>query len=139
MKNKIYLLEVGRGRDIKEEIGNFMKEKDWDYAYISGAIGSITDITVANPVSNKFPIEIKTTDISGPCEVLSFTGEIMKKEFMKEELKTVYKDYVSDLFVHIHMSCSSIDASVFGGGFHKAKVFRALNIFIQELYIRDED
>ncbi len=125
-------LEIGRGEDIKTAINEFINEKGWDFAYISGAVGSVMDVSLSNPQSRKIPIEVAITKLDGPCEVVGFTGEIMKKEYMNEELKKIYRDESSSLFIHIHMSCSTKDAMVYGGGLHQGKTFRGLKIYVQK-------
>lgn len=131
----IYELELNRGDDIKSSIEKFIIDKGWNFAYISGGIGSVQNIDLSNPVSNQLPPEIEITKLEGPCEVLTFTGEIMKKEYMNEDLKKVYKDNGGDLFIHIHMSCAGKGAIVYGGGMHSAKVFRGMKIYLQEMNI----
>lgn len=130
---KIYELELHRGNDIKSCLDKFITSKGWNSAYIMGGIGSVEDIVLSNPISKEFPPNIETQNLSGPCEVLSFTGEIMNKEFMSESMKKVYKDDECQLFIHIHMSCSTAGGRVFGGGLHNGKIFRGMKLYIKQM------
>ena len=129
----IYVLKISRHEDIKDKILDFVREKDWDKAYISGALGSVCDVHVVNPQNDKIPPDLKGEIINGPCEVLSFVGEVMKKEYMSETMKTVYKDDENLYFAHIHMSCSTKNQKVYGGGLRKGRAFLGLKIFIEKI------
>ena len=69
----------------------------------------------------------------GAAEVLSLTGEVMKREKMDPALQSVYKDTECPLFVHIHISCAHRDGSVRGGGLAAGNAFRSLRIFMTPL------
>lgn len=130
---KIISLELSKGDNVKEKIYDFVKERQWREALIIGAIGSLDEITVANPESNEIPIKVKKTNYKGPLECLSFTGEIKQFDDIDDTLKAVYKEEGLDLFVHIHLSCSYGNGQVVGGGLHEATVFRALRILLVEV------
>lgn len=129
---KTYELVIDRNQSIKKTIEKFVIDKGWDKAYISGGIGSAFDIELTNPISNELPPKLESTFITGPAEVLSFTGEVMKREMMDEVLKKLYKDD-SPLFIHIHLSCSTKDSSVYGGGLREGYSFRSIKVYINEI------
>ncbi|MEG1777342.1 MAG: DUF296 domain-containing protein, partial [Angelakisella sp.] len=79
-----------------------------------------------------FPIQTESTKCTGPAELLSFTGEIMKRELMDPELSSVYKDS-GPLFIHIHASVAVTGGHVYGGGFKGGKAFRSAKIYIQQI------
>ncbi|MEG2082182.1 MAG: DUF296 domain-containing protein, partial [Oscillospiraceae bacterium] len=120
----IHELIVGRDQDIKEAISTFMLEKGWESAYISGAIGSVKELVFTTPIGMDLPIQTQSTNCTGPAELLSFIGEIMKSELMDPELSSVYKD-LGPLFIHIHASVAVTGGHVYGGGFKSGKTFRS--------------
>lgn len=131
--SKVYQIMVNKDEDIKEVITKYVLEKGWDNAYISGAIGSTHNAKLKTPNSLAYPPQTSTTDCYMPCEVLAFTGEIMAKNKMPEDLKEVYVDDGCPLFVHIHASLSATGAHVYGGGFHGGQAFRGLKVYIQPM------
>lgn len=123
---------VNAGEDIKEGIERFMLEMEWPSAYISGAIGSVRDLALTTPVGLELPPKVAVTPCVGPGEVLAFTGEVMKREFMDPSLKDIYKED-GPLFIHVHTSVATAGGHVFGGGMKYGKAFRALKIYIQQI------
>ncbi len=132
MKTMIKTIIVSKDEDVKACVISFMRESGWKKAYISGAIGSIYNAVFAAPSSPQYPPVTSQTQVYMPSEILSFTGEVMDKSEMPEELKSVYKDDGSEYFVHIHASTAVSGAHVYGGGLHAAQAFRSLKIYIQE-------
>lgn len=130
---RTYEIIVERNQNIKECINQFVLEKDWENAYISGAIGSIYDVELTTPISMEFPPKVEVFKCEGPAEVLTFTGEIMKREKMDPALKGVYTNEDEPLFIHIHASVAIAGSKVYGGGFQKGKTFRKLKVYIQEI------
>lgn len=88
---------------------------------------------LGNPGSYDLKV-LHENKIEAPCEVVSFVGEITRKENASKDLPKVILDAAaSDYIIHIHMACShEADAIVSGGSQRKAKVLRALSIFIIE-------
>lgn len=123
-------INVRKDENIREKIRDFVLEKGWENAYISGAIGSVKDVTFATPKTGIFPPEIDKTLYHGPGEILAFTGEIMKIERMDPGLKGIY-DMREPLFIHIHASMAISGGHVYGGGFHSGKAFRCLKVYIR--------
>lgn len=128
-----YLINILKHEDIKEKILDFAKEKDWEKAYIIGAIGSVCDVHLVNPQNDKIPPELMGQTIKDSCEVLNFSGEVMKKKYMSDIMKTLYKDDENPYFVHIHMSCSTKGQRVYGGGLRKGRAFIGLKVFVKEI------
>lgn len=126
----LYEVTVKRNEDIRQVIADYILEHSWDEVYIIGAVGSVIDTAYNAPIDNSIPMNLQTTPCPGPAEVLSFTGEVMKREKMDPNLAKVYTDKTSPLFVHIHASCSTGDGKVYGGGLVKGKAFRALRVFM---------
>lgn len=124
---------VGCGEDILQAVERFMIEHQWQSAVITGAIGSVKDMFFSAPISNELPLKAGITPCLGAAEILSFTGEIMPKDKMDPDLRTVYPDKNSPLFIHIHASCARAGGNVMGGGVRGGKAFRALRIFIYQL------
>ncbi|QUH29236.1 PPC domain-containing DNA-binding protein [Vallitalea guaymasensis] len=130
----LYILNIPRNGDIKNEIIDFVLKKGWEKAYISGAIGSVTDICMVNPQNDNIPPNLKGETISGPSEILSFSGEVMKKKYMSNIMKKIYTDDDKPYFIHIHISCSTKGQKVYGGGLRKCTAFLGLKIFLHEIY-----
>lgn len=125
----IYEVTVESGRNIKEVITDYVLKMGWEEVYISGAIGSVTEMAYTTPVKHELPLQTVSLSVNGAAEVVSFTGEIMKKERMDPMLKSVYAGGDNPLFVHIHVSCAYKDG-VKGGGLSEGKAFRALRVFM---------
>lgn len=127
---KVFEILVPRDEDVKAAIERFILQHGWEKAYISGAIGSVKDVTLTTPESMDLPPQVGKTICSGPGEILSFTGEVMKIEWMDPALKGIYRDE-GPLFIHIHASLAISGGHVYGGGFQKGSTFRSLKIYIQ--------
>ena len=90
------------------------------------------DIVFTTHVEDTLPLKTVSTPVSDAAELLSFTGEIMKKERMDPALASIYKDE-GPLFVHIHASCATAGGHVCGGGLAGGKAFRAVRVFLVPL------
>lgn len=130
---KIYEIVVEKNEDVKDIIEKYVLEKGWANAYISGAVGSVHHAVLKSPNSIEYPPQTSAVDCYMPSEVLSFTGEVMEKSLMPEELRAVYKEDASPLFIHIHASLATTGAHVYGGGLHEAQAFRNLKVYIQPI------
>lgn len=120
MRNKmLQVITLKKGDNVKEHILNFVAEKGWIRAIVTGALGSVVDATVGNAKTTTIPPEVQYTSISGPFEILSFSGEVTRQED-------------GSWFTHIHMAGSKTDATVFGGGLREATVFKGLQVFLTE-------
>lgn len=115
----IEVLELSKGDKVIEAIKNFVTDKDWQEGLIMGAIGSVINVTVNNAAGRTIPPPVKTSRFEGPFEVLSFIGEVLKKE--------------GETIVHIHTSGSLSDGNVFGGGLQSAEVFKQFKVYLQKL------
>lgn len=129
----LYEVMVPRDADIRQTISDYIVEKDWDEALIVGAVGSVIDTAYNAPIDNSIPMNLVVTEVPGAAEIVSFTGEVMKRERMDANLAKVYPDKTSPLFVHIHASCAVGGGQVTGGGLVKGRAFRALRVFLTPL------
>jgi predicted DNA-binding protein with PD1-like motif len=123
-------LKIEQDKNIKTEIDQFAKNLNLKKACILGAVGSVNDILLTVPINKTLPPKIEKIFIGGPAEILSFSGEIMAKSEMDNQLSKIYKNNDLDYFIHIHASVGITGAKVYGGGFHEGKAFRGLNVFI---------
>ncbi|MBQ8919630.1 MAG: DNA-binding protein [Acidaminococcaceae bacterium] len=121
---------VKAGEDILQTIEAFVIEKQWKSVVVTNAIGSVKDLLLATPVRNELPLKIMTTPCFGAAEILTFTGEIMSKDRMDPQLKAVYPNRESPLFVHIHAACARAGGQVMGGGLWGGTAFRELRVFL---------
>lgn len=132
-KSSFVDLIIPAGADIKQAITNFILEHGWTEVFIVNAIGSVIDMVITTPVENTLPLKTNSTPIWGAAELLSMSGEVMPREKMDEELKRVYPDKMSPLFVHIHVCFATAGGHVAGGGLKGGKAFRALRVLMLPL------
>jgi predicted DNA-binding protein with PD1-like motif len=130
--NKVYQVSVLKGEEVKEKIYRFILEKRWEAAVIVGAVGSIRDVVYTTPEGNADNFHIVKNTYTGPAELLSFTGEIMKAEKVDPMLKKVYT-VDGEYFIHAHASSAGEGGVIRGGGFQEGHALRAVNVFIQQL------
>ena len=126
----LYEVTVGRGEDIHQVITEFILKHGWEEVFVVGAIGSIIESVYNAPIDNSIPMHLVQRECPAAAEVLSFTGEIMKRERMDENLRKVYPDKTSPFFLHIHASCVTGEGKIYGGGLVRGKAFRDLRIFM---------
>lgn len=126
----LYEVTVDRGEDIRQVLSDYILEKDWEEVFIVGAIGSIIDSAYNAPADNRIPMNLVTVECPEAAELLSFHGEVMKRERMDENLAKVYRDKTSPLFIHIHASCAAGGGAMYGGGLVKGRAFRSIRIFM---------
>lgn len=124
---------VDQGQDIRKTIEAFVIEKGWKEVIVVNAIGSVKDLILAAPIRNELPLKVGRTPCYGAAEILSFTGEIMVKDRMDPQLRQVYPDTGSPLFIHIHASCARAGGQVMGGGLWGGTAFRSLRVFLRPL------
>ena len=127
---QIYEVTVKAGEDIKAVVTDYVLGQGWESVYITGAVGSVIGMSYTTPVRDQLPLVTASQPAEGAAEVLSLTGEVMKREKMDPALQSVYKDTECPLFVHIHISCAHRDGSVRGGGQAAGNAVRSLRIFI---------
>lgn len=124
---------IDQGQDIRKTIEAFVLQKGWKEVIVVNAIGSVKDLILAAPISNELPLKVGRTPCFGAAEILAFTGEVMVKERMDPQLRKVYPDTDSPLFIHIHASCARAGGSVLGGGLWGGTAFRSLRVFLRPL------
>jgi predicted DNA-binding protein with PD1-like motif len=129
---KMHVLMLTKDQDVMESIHQYLMDKKWKGAVIVAAVGSLYDVFVANPGSREFPPTLCPCKVDKPCEVLSFMGEITRKDDPNFIAPDHAKNSPSDYVVHIHMSFSHDEGIVNGGGFRSAKVFYILHIYMLE-------
>lgn len=124
---------IDQGQDIRKTIEKFVVEHGWNEVIVVNAIGSVKDLILAAPISNELPLHVGKTPCFGAAEILAFTGEVMIKDRMDPQLRKVYPDTDSPLFIHIHASCARAGGQVMGGGLWGGYAFRSLRVFIRPL------
>jgi len=130
-----YLKEVTvpAGQDIKKVVTDFILAHGWKQVYVTGAVGSVIDMVFTTPIQNHLPLKVTSVPVSGAGEMMSMVGEIMPREMMDPDLKDVYPDKDSPLFVHIHACIATAGGHVSGGGLKAGKAFRSLRVFMVPL------
>ena len=151
-KLQTYLKEVtvSAGEDIKKVVTDFILvngwkqvyvtgavgsviDNGWKQVYVTGAVGSVIDMVFTTPIQNHLPLKVVSLPVSGAGEMLSMVGEIMPREIMDPDLKDIYPDKDSPLFVHLHACIATTGGHVSGGGLKAGKAFRSLRVFILPL------
>lgn len=126
----LYTIELQKNEDVHTAVHNYLMDKKWKSAVIVAGVGSIYDVILNNPIDHNSPPTLKTIKIEKPCEIVSFMGEIQRKEDMPAGMPCIIMDTPSPYVVHIHASISHDDGIVEGGGFRSATVLRAINIYV---------
>jgi predicted DNA-binding protein with PD1-like motif len=130
---EIQVLSLTRGQDIMSVLYEFLKDKHWPGALIVSGIGSVSSITIGNPLDHGNPPKMSVITIDEPAEVLGFAGEIMRKDLAPADMPAHARNTPCDYVIHIHATISHKGGDVIGGGFRNGTVMRALNIYIQSL------
>lgn len=130
---KIYEITVKSGQRIKKVVSDYILEQGWENVYLTGAIGSVIDCEFTAPIENELPLKTSSVPCRGAAELVSFVGEVMKREKMDPALADVFPDKTSPLFVHIHASAATAGGHVIGGGLVDGSAFRAVRIFMTPL------
>lgn len=135
---KLHTIVLHKDEDVTSAIHAYLMDKKWKAGVIVSAVGSIYDVTVGNPGSYEMPPKMLQTTINEPCEIVSFMGEITRKCDAPAGLPCQVTNTPSDYIVHVHRTCShGENATVTGGGFRKATVLRAVNVYVLE--VEDEN
>lgn len=132
---EIYEVTVRSGESIKKVVSDYILRQGWESVYLTGAIGSVIGCEFTFPAENKLPLKIGTVAEHDAAELVSFVGEVMKREKMDLALENVYKDKTSPLFIHIHASVAAAGGRVIGGGLTDGKAFRAVRVFMTPLMV----
>ena len=111
---EIFEVTVRSGEDICKTISDFVTAHGWQNVMIPAAIGSVIGMEFTAPIRDELPLRCAVTPYHAAAELLSFTGEIMKRECADPALLEVYPDKVSPLIVHIHASCATAGGHVAG-------------------------
>jgi len=127
------MLQMTKGQDVTTALYAYLADKKWKGAVIVGGIGSVTSMTLANPISHGPPPEIGIQTLDEPLEVLGFTGELFAKGHAPDNMPGFAGDNPTHYVIHIHVSVSHSDGSMTGGGYREATVMRGLNLYLMEL------
>ena len=133
---KLHCIALTKGQDVMTALHDYMMDKDWKGGVIVAGVGSVYGVTIGNPGSFDMPPKMLETTVNEPCEIVTFMGEITKKN--EELLKTlpcqVTQAATSNYIIHIHAGFSHGDkGTVVAGGFRKATVLRAINVYVLEM------
>ena len=130
---KLHICVLHKDQDIMSSLHDYMMDKSWKGGSIVGGVGSVYDMTLGNPGSYDLKV-LHKKKIEAPCEVVSFVGEITRKEDCAKDMPQHVLDAATSPYViHIHMSLShEAGAEVNGGSLREGKVLRSLSVFILE-------
>lgn len=130
---KLHTLVLTKDQDVLPAIHSYLMDKKWKGGVIVGGVGSIYNVTCGTPENYDAPPPVCSTTIERPCEIVSFMGEITKKEDAPPNLPKLVSETPSDYIVHIHFAVAHDGGTVTGGGFQRATVLRAVNVYILEM------
>lgn len=131
---KLHTIVLKKDEDVMTAIHAYLMDKKWKGGVIVGGVGSIYNVTCGNPGSYDMPPKMLQTTVNEPCEIVSFMGEITNKADAPADLPCQVRDTPSDYIVHVHFTFShGENATVNGGGFRKATVLRAVNVYVLEM------
>lgn len=74
MESNLRILKLTKGTLLKEAIRDYVASLGWKEALITGAIGSVRNVSLNNAASFEIPFTVRTTKLEGPFELLSFYG-----------------------------------------------------------------
>ena len=129
----VHMLQMTKDQDVTTALYAYLADKKWKGVVILGGIGSVTSMTVANPISHGSPPKIGIKKLDEPLEVLGFTGELFAKGSEPDNMPGFAKENPTNYVIHIHVSVSHSDGSMTGGGYREATVMRGLNLYMMEL------
>lgn len=127
---EFYELIIERDEDLRTQLDQYMLSKGFKHIYISGAVGSMRDITLAAPAGFNIPPNLVLTKCLGPAEITSFAGDVYLRHLAPQDELFLDPEEKSPLFAHIHMSCAIAGGKTYGGGFRTGKAFRRIKLFI---------
>lgn len=128
--SQVYELIIGSNEDVRRCIDEYIVARGWEHVYISGAIGSLCEVTFSAPVTATLPPEVALTQFVGAAEVTSFLGYTYKRSLAPPDELKLDPQNDSPLYVHIHISCGITGAYSLAGGFRGGKTLRAMNIYM---------
>jgi predicted DNA-binding protein with PD1-like motif len=117
--SQIHILQLSKGDNVIEKIKQFVESQNWAEGIVQGALGSVVNVKLNNAAENVIPPRVQTTEFEGPFEILSCTGEIIRRD--------------DGYYTHIHTAGSLSNAHVFGGGLQAAEVFKGLKLYLQQI------
>lgn len=126
----VYELVIGPNQDIRQCLDAYIMQQGWKQVYISGAIGSITEVFLSAPLSAKLPPNVGITHYVGAAEVSSFVGYAYQRALAPADEIMLDPQIDSPLYVHIHMSCGISGGHTYAGGFRGGTTMRAMNVFM---------
>ncbi|MGL5513840.1 MAG: PPC domain-containing DNA-binding protein [Sporomusa sp.] len=119
MDQQVYVLQLSTGENVIDAVRKFVSDQNWEEGVVQGALGSVVNVIVGNAAGNTLPPQVQKTNLAGPFEILSCTGEVIRRD--------------DGYYTHIHASGSLSDAQVFGGGLQTAEVFKGLKVYLQKV------
>lgn len=121
---EVWVLEAGE--DLLEGLERIALERGVQSAVVLSGFGSLATLAVRNPASDEFPPKMNSTRLTGPFELLSVVGTIGEVAVRHD---TVHGK------VHVHVSASGRDGSVFGGSLERgSRVFWKVQLNVLVLH-----
>ena len=119
------IVEIDRNTDIRQSIIDHMNALGWQCASLLGGLGSARNITLRNPGDSHIPPTLLKKTISGPVEVISFTGHV--------EYGLQHPIFTRDnWYFHVHIGVANRKGRVSGGGFESAIVHISFRMFFEQ-------
>lgn len=121
---------IERDEDLRIRLDQYMLASGFQHIFISGAVGSMRDITLAAPGEFTIPPRLVMTECLGPAEITSFAGDVYLRHLAPQDELFLDPENDSPLFAHIHMSCAIAGGQTIGGGLRRGKAFRRIKLFV---------
>lgn len=126
----IHELIIERDEDLRTCLDKYMLQMRFTHAYISGAVGSIRDVTLAAPAEMTIPPKLTLTHCEGPAEITSLVGDIYLRPLAPPDELFMDPENDSPLFAHIHMALAIAGGRTYGGGFRQGRAFRRIKLYV---------
>lgn len=129
----MHICTIGPHEDVMAKLYEWLGTQTFAKGLVVGALGSFIEVDFGNPVEEGPPPKLEISHLAHPMEVISFTGEILRKELAPADMPKHAFDNPTDYIVHIHVGVASEKGILMGGGFRGAKTMRSLTIYILDV------
>jgi len=112
-----YVLTLGSGSDLFNELKNFFYKEGWKEGWIMNALGSLGKIALRYPKDKVLPPTIEEATFEGVFEIVSLSGSV--------------KTRGEKIQIHLHGSFSQKGREMYGGAIGPgSKVFKEMEILL---------
>jgi len=117
--DNLVTIELTKDQPLIPTLHKYLSDKRWSRGVILSASGSLYNVVVSNPITFEFPPAVLPITISGPCEVISLSGEIIPESSAESGYR-----------LHLHGAVSHGSGVVNGGGLKGGTVYKSLRLYV---------